>query len=206
MVLDVLRGYVQLVSGVTEEPRQRAAAAARSMLAQAGSAEASTSGQFQQQVAAVAEELVITSRANRELLLGLIRTEVERALGRLGIASADEVHALQRSVDRLERLIRSQQAAASEAGDKGAEPSVTSPTRSAGRRATGAAKKEQGRTTKAGATGAAARRAPATTADPPAEVRTRAAGAGSRARGTSQTAGRRRRAPAETRAEAEDDA
>ena len=56
--------------------------------------------------AALAEDLVVTSRANRELLLGLIRTEVERTLSRLGIASADEVDTLRRSVERLERLVR----------------------------------------------------------------------------------------------------
>ncbi len=108
MVLDALRAYLQLASGVTEESRQRAVAAARSVLAQTPSVDTGATGQLQQQVAALAEDLVVTSRANRELLLGLIRTEVERTLSRLGIASADEVDTLRRSVERLERLIREQ--------------------------------------------------------------------------------------------------
>ena len=108
MVLDALRAYLQLASGVTEESRQRAIAVARSVLAQTPSVDSGATGQLQQQVAALAEDLVVTSRANRELLLGLIRTEVERTLSRLGIASADEVDTLRRSVERLERLVREQ--------------------------------------------------------------------------------------------------
>jgi polyhydroxyalkanoate synthesis regulator phasin len=111
MVLDALRGYLQLASGVTEESRQRAAAAARSLLSQGGDADTGGPGQLHQ-VAALAEELMVTSRANRELLLGLIRTEVERTLSRLGIATADEVEALRRSVERLERLVREQRSPA----------------------------------------------------------------------------------------------
>jgi hypothetical protein len=114
MVLDALRAYLQLASGVTEESRQRAVAVARSVLAQTPSVDSGATGQLQQQVAALAEDLVVTSRANRELLLGLIRTEVERTLSRLGIASADEVDTLRRSVERLERLVREQ---GSHAGD-----------------------------------------------------------------------------------------
>jgi hypothetical protein len=108
MVLDALRAYLQLASGVTEESRQRAVAVARSVLAQTPTVDSGATGQLQQQVAALAEDLVVTSRANRELLLGLIRTEVERTLSRLGIASADEVDTLRRSVERLERLVREQ--------------------------------------------------------------------------------------------------
>ena len=129
MVLDALRGYFQLASGVTEEPRQRAAAAARSLLAQGGDADTGVPGQLQQQVAALAEELVVTSRANRELLLGLIRTEVERALARLGIASADDVENLRRSVERLERLVREQQSSAGQpAGTAGSGKAATKKT------------------------------------------------------------------------------
>ena len=106
MVLDALRAYFQLASGVTEESRQRAVAAARSVLAQTPSVDAGSTGQLHQQVAALAEDLMVTSRANRELLLGLIRTDVERRCHGVGIASADEVDALRRSVERLERLFR----------------------------------------------------------------------------------------------------
>jgi hypothetical protein len=124
MVLDALRGYLQLASGVTEEPRQRAAAAARSLLAQGGDPGTGGPGQLHQ-VTALAEELVVTSRANRELLLGLIRTEVERTLSRLGIATADEVEALRRSVERLERLMREQRSPA-ETGAGESRPAAAS--------------------------------------------------------------------------------
>jgi polyhydroxyalkanoate synthesis regulator phasin len=58
------------------------------------------------QVQAIAGELVATSRANREALIGLIRYEIDRALGRLGLATADEVAALRAQVHALEVNLR----------------------------------------------------------------------------------------------------
>jgi hypothetical protein len=221
MVLDALRGYLQLASGITEEPRQRAAAAARSLLTQGDSVEAAMPGHLQQQVSALAEELVITSRANRELLLGLIRTEVERTLARLGIASADEVHALRRSVERLERLVRAQQAAAE--GDERGETTPTSQARRAGRTAAAAPKKEKKTppTTTAATTSAASRartsagtRSRATTAGQMSSTGSRRAsrpageastvGENGDPAATTRSAGRRRRVP--TDADANPDA
>ena len=131
MVLDALRAYLQLASGVTEESRQRAIAVARSVLAQTPSVDSGATGQLQQQVAALAEDLVVTSRANRELLLGLIRTEVERTLSRLGIASADEVDTLRRSVERLERLVREQRSPTVDAAAAKPAPRKRSTTKTA---------------------------------------------------------------------------
>jgi hypothetical protein len=136
MVLDALRAYFQLASGVTEESRQRAVAAARSVLAQTPSVDAGPTGQLHQQVAALAEDLMVTSRANRELLLGLIRTEVERALSRLGIASADEVDALRRSVERLERLVREQRSPTAAAAADSAPGTAAARTAATGTAAT----------------------------------------------------------------------
>lgn len=176
MVLDALRGYLQLASGVTEESRQRAAAAARSLLAQGGDADSGGPGQLHQ-VAALAEELMVTSRANRELLLGLIRTEVERALSRLGIATADEVEALRRSVERLERLVREQRSPA-ETGAGESMPAAASRAETAAARPT---------TKKATSKKATSKKAP------PRSPATRAAGTG-----TSTVAGSETESPAAT--------
>ena len=43
------------------------------------------------------------SKANRELLLSLVRAEVDRAVAAFGLASRDEVAALRRQVERLQR-------------------------------------------------------------------------------------------------------
>lgn len=94
MVLDAVRGYLQLASGVTEMSRQRALSAARSML--------SGSGSGTEQVSSLAEDIVETSRSNRDALVALIRTELDRALSRLGLATAEEVAALSARITALE--------------------------------------------------------------------------------------------------------
>ena len=53
------------------------------------------------QIAALADEIVATSKANRELLIGLVRAEVDRAVTGLGLVTRDDFEALRRTVDRL---------------------------------------------------------------------------------------------------------
>ena len=98
MVREVLTGYLALANGLTEVTRQRAAAAARALAAQ-GEA---TAGQ----VSGLAEEILETSKANRVAMVNLVRYEIDRALGRIGLASADELTTLQRRIGELERTIR----------------------------------------------------------------------------------------------------
>ena len=95
---DALRNYLTLATGVTSVTRQRALDTARQLVTQ-GEA---TAGQVQ----AIAGDLVATSRANREILIGLIRYEIDRALSRLGLATADEVAALRAQVHALEVNLR----------------------------------------------------------------------------------------------------
>jgi hypothetical protein len=54
------------------------------------------------QVQELADELVATSKGNRDLLSGMIRTEVDKAVGRMGFVREDELAALRRHVQRLE--------------------------------------------------------------------------------------------------------
>jgi hypothetical protein len=111
MVVDALRAYMQLASGLTDVTRQRALAAAKQMIDQGGEvvdqmASATTQASaaaVRRQAAALAEELIATSRLNRDLLVGLVRAEVERAVERLGLLSdRDEVVALNHVVERLQ--------------------------------------------------------------------------------------------------------
>jgi len=53
-------------------------------------------------VQSLAEDLIATSKTNRDLLVGLIRTEVERAVARLGLVGADELATVSQLVGRLQ--------------------------------------------------------------------------------------------------------
>ncbi|MEU5943203.1 hypothetical protein ABZ807_29485 [Micromonospora sp. NPDC047548] len=95
---DAWRAYLELAMGLTEAPRKKAQDAARRLVGTGGA----TAAQLQ----ALAEELVSTGTANREALTKLVRFEVDRALGAVGLATADEVAELTRRVHELERQLR----------------------------------------------------------------------------------------------------
>jgi polyhydroxyalkanoate synthesis regulator phasin len=98
MVREAVRGYLALATGMTEVTAGRARAAAKALVEQ-GEA---TAGQ----VSALAEDLISTSRRNRESLALLVRHEVEQAVKRLGLAPAGDVEELTRRVRELERTVR----------------------------------------------------------------------------------------------------
>lgn len=95
---DALKNYLTLASGLTEVGRQRAMAAAKALVAQ-GEATA-------EQVGNIAEDLVETSKANREMVTQLVRTEVEKALNKAGLATADSVQQLTKRLHSLEAMLR----------------------------------------------------------------------------------------------------
>jgi len=97
-VKDALKGYLALAGGLTEVTRQKAQAAARALVAQ-GEA---TAGQ----VTSLADDLVAQSRSNREAVAALVKYEVDRALGLVGLASNDEVSELTARVRNLESSSR----------------------------------------------------------------------------------------------------
>lgn len=136
MVLEGLRAYLQLASGLTEVTRKRATAAARAVVAQGeAGVGAVLPAPMRAQVAVVADDLMATSKANRDLLLGLVRVEVERSVSRLGLVSAAELEAatsraraLDDRVQELERVLRAQ-AGGTGAADTGAAGSATATSR-----------------------------------------------------------------------------
>src|SRR5215207_2149528 len=101
MVMDAVRGYVQLANGLTEVTRQRAQQAAKALLQQTG-AENLTSG-LTTKVSDLADEIVATSKSNRALLQAIVANEVEGAVARLGFVRVEEVAALSRRIQNLER-------------------------------------------------------------------------------------------------------
>ena len=96
---DALKGYLALASGLTEVTRQRATAAAKALVAQ-GEA---TAGQ----VTGLADDLIAQSKSNREAMAALVKFEVDKALGRVGLASVDEVNELTSRVRTLEAQLGS---------------------------------------------------------------------------------------------------
>ncbi|MCH9815070.1 MAG: polyhydroxyalkanoate synthesis protein PhaF [Actinomycetia bacterium] len=105
MVFDVLRGYVHVATGLTDVTRQRAKDIADLLVTQGVDA----GSKSQEQVQALTDELMENSRTNRDLLTGLIRTEVERAVNRLGFVREDELAAVRQHVHRLEDQLAKEQ-------------------------------------------------------------------------------------------------
>ena len=107
MVLDGLRGYLQLANGLTDVTRERARSAARALVAQGeAGVGAVVPSPVKAQVGSLTEDLLATSRANRDLLVHLVRGEVERSVARLGLVSKADLDAERRRADRLEAKVR----------------------------------------------------------------------------------------------------
>jgi polyhydroxyalkanoate synthesis regulator phasin len=101
---DAWRAYLDLALGFTEASRKQATKVARRLLGKGGA----TADQLQ----SMAEDLVKTSVANRESLVRLVRYELDRTLGRVGLATAEEVADLTSRVRDLEQRLREAEAAA----------------------------------------------------------------------------------------------
>lgn len=156
---DAWRAYLELALGLTEASKKRARKVAKE-LAGKGGATAS-------QVQSFVDELMSTSRSNREGLARLVRYEVDRALGAVGLATAEEVSELNIRLQTLERQLRetSVRAVSAEAAAT-ADPGATTAARPTAKKTvakkTVPKKTVAKKTTKtAGARNPAAKRAPA---------------------------------------------
>jgi polyhydroxyalkanoate synthesis regulator phasin len=92
------RAYVEMALGMTEASRKKATKAVKRLLGKGGA----TAEQLQ----GLAEELVHASVSNREALSKLVRFELDRALGKVGLATADELAELNKRVRELESQLR----------------------------------------------------------------------------------------------------
>ncbi|MGC5284629.1 phasin family protein [Micromonospora sp. DT231] len=120
---DAWRAYLELAMGLAEAPRKKAQDVVRRLVGSGGA----TAAQLQ----ALGEELVTTGAANREALTKLVRFEVDRTLGAVGLATADEVAELTRRVHDLERQLREARAVEPTTASTAAAPTVTAPTAAA---------------------------------------------------------------------------
>jgi polyhydroxyalkanoate synthesis regulator phasin len=123
-VLDALRGYVQLATGLTEVTVSKAREAAAAVIAQGIDLAAAsrdvpggdTAKAAASQVQELADDLLENSKQNREMLTGLVRTEVDRAAGRMGFVREEELAAVRRHVSRLETQLADIRAAMGASG------------------------------------------------------------------------------------------
>lgn len=149
---EAVKGYFALASSLTEVTRQRAVSAAKALVAQGGIAAG--------QVTALADDLVAQSRSNREAVTALVRFEVDKALGRVGLASADEVTELNARVRTLEAELRRVSAGSVEAAKTGAANLSAQAAGSPARTPAKQAPVKQAPAKKAAAKKAAAKKAP----------------------------------------------
>jgi polyhydroxyalkanoate synthesis regulator phasin len=101
-VQDAVKAYLELAMGLTEASKKKAEKTVKKVARELVGRGGATANQLQ----GMAEDLVNTGMANREAVNRLVRVEMDRALGRLGLATADEVATLNDRIEALERKLR----------------------------------------------------------------------------------------------------
>lgn len=124
-MLDGLRGYVQLASGLTEVTASKARDAAMALVNQ-GMQLTGKTPDVMDSVQDIADDLLTTSKQNRELLVGIVRTEVDKAVGRMGFVREDELAALRARVEHLEKAQHAAPASSSASTERAAPAPETS--------------------------------------------------------------------------------
>jgi polyhydroxyalkanoate synthesis regulator phasin len=120
---DALRTYLELAMGLTDVSRKKVRKVVKDAVGK-GNATAD-------QVRTMTTELVATNSANREALTKLVKFEVDRALGVVGLATAEEVAQLTTRVRDLERALREAEMRAATSPS----PATSAPARKTARKA-----------------------------------------------------------------------
>src|SRR6185437_1843275 len=98
MAQEAWRAYLELAIGATDATRKKATKAVKQLVGKSA-----VSGE---QLQSMAEDLLRTSSASREAMANLVRFELDKALGRIGLATAEEVNSLSAKVRELEAKLR----------------------------------------------------------------------------------------------------
>ncbi|MER7281095.1 phasin family protein [Dactylosporangium sp. NPDC000244] len=98
MAQEAWRAYLELAYGMTEATTKKATKTVRRLVGK--------SGATAEQLQTMAEDLLKAGSANRDALTKLVRYELDRALGAVGLATADEVSALTSRVHELEAQLK----------------------------------------------------------------------------------------------------
>ncbi len=113
-MIDALRSYFQLASGLAEVSAAKAKEAA-AMLASQGPDKTPSSEALTNGLQNIAEDLVEQSRTNTDIIVGIVKTEVDRVVGRMGFVREEELAAVRRHVQRLELELTSRSGEAADA-------------------------------------------------------------------------------------------
>jgi polyhydroxyalkanoate synthesis regulator phasin len=98
MAQEAWRAYLELAYGMTEATTKKATKTVRRLVGK--------SGATAEQLQAMAEDLLKAGSSNRDALTKLVRYELDRALGAVGLATADEVAGLTTRVHELEAQLK----------------------------------------------------------------------------------------------------
>lgn len=102
--IGTLRNYVEMATGLTEATAAKAMEVAGSLVAQGMSLGTKQPADVASSVAQAADDLMAQSKTNRDLLIGLIRSEVDKAIGRVSFVREDELAALRARVEKIEAV------------------------------------------------------------------------------------------------------
>ncbi|WP_239124563.1 phasin family protein [Rhizocola hellebori] len=106
-VQDAVKAYLELAFGLTEASKKKAEKTVKKVTKELVGKSGATAAQLQ----TLAEDLLATGNANREAVSRMVRVEMDRALSRVGLATAEEVAALNDRIEALERQLRDAKAA-----------------------------------------------------------------------------------------------
>lgn len=89
--------YLDMASGLTQVTQKRAESVVRSLVKQ---------GEIATDRAEKAvDELLSRSESNRKAVASIVKSETDKAVGRLGLARKKDIDALERKIERLERQL-----------------------------------------------------------------------------------------------------
>jgi polyhydroxyalkanoate synthesis regulator phasin len=149
---EALRTYMELAMGLTDVSRKRVKKVVKEAVGRGGATA--------EQVKALTSELRAANSANRETLAKIVRFEVDRALGVVGLATADEVGELTARVRELEKQLRAAESRADGVAVESANGAAPAPSTAAKK----TAKKTVAKKTAAKTSGTTARTAKKTAA------------------------------------------
>src|SRR5262245_17154022 len=154
-VQDAVKAYLELAMGLTEASKKRAEKTVKKVTRELIGKGGATASQLQ----GMAEDLVNTGMANRDAVTRLVRVEMDRALSRLGLATAEDVATLTDRVEALERQLRD--AAAGGPTPVAERQSVAAATKAPAKKAVTRKTAAKKTTASSAGTSAAAKKAPA---------------------------------------------
>lgn len=125
---DAWRAYLELALGLTEASRKKATQIIKSLAEQSGAKVEDLQG--------TAEELLATGMANRESVAKLVRFELDRTLGKVGLATSEEVAELTARIQQLEIDLREARAQAEAAERAASAPNEGATAKSAAKKST----------------------------------------------------------------------